>query len=141
MMGNHLGTDELYKRTRAAYSGHERLSGKRPVAAQTDSVVRLTVVTHVRPDRYCGDRFSGNEPDRRRRQYLQRIKLIYFMLVFIPAAALTVYTVVKSKRLAEFLEALSNERLTSREKLDVPVPQSGKKNGAPLCPIHLARPE
>jgi hypothetical protein len=26
--------------------------------------------------------------------------------------------VVKSKRLAEFLEALSNERLTTREKLD-----------------------
>jgi hypothetical protein len=39
------------------------------------------------------------------------------MLIFIPAA-LTVNTVVKSKRLAEFLEALADERLTKRDKLN-----------------------
>jgi hypothetical protein len=37
--------------------------------------------------------------------------------VLIPSVALILYTVVKSKRLADFLEALSDERLSNRQKL------------------------
>jgi len=41
---------------------------------------------------------------------------IFFFAVLIPTVALTVYTVVKSRRLAEFLGKLSDERLTAWEK-------------------------
>ena len=44
-------------------------------------------------------------------------RILFFMLVLIPSALLTGYAVVKSKRLSDFLEALSDERLSSREKL------------------------
>ena len=43
-------------------------------------------------------------------------RAIFFFSVLIPTVALTVYTVVKSRRLAEFLDALSDERLTPRQK-------------------------
>ena len=43
-------------------------------------------------------------------------KLLYFMVIFIPTAWLTLYTIVKSKRLSDFLEALADERLTLRAK-------------------------
>jgi len=43
-------------------------------------------------------------------------KLTYFLLVFVPVTALTLYTIVKSKRLSEFLDALSSEQLTRRQK-------------------------
>jgi len=46
-------------------------------------------------------------------------KALYFLLVFIPTTVLTLYTIVKSKRLAEFLEALSDERLTRQDKLNI----------------------
>ena len=39
-------------------------------------------------------------------------KLAIFGGVFVVTAALTVYTVVKSKRLSDFLDVLSDDRLT-----------------------------
>ena len=45
-----------------------------------------------------------------------RDRAIFFFAVLVPTVALTVYTVVKSRRLAEFLDALSDERLTAWEK-------------------------
>lgn len=44
-------------------------------------------------------------------------RLLFFTLVFVPSALLTGFAIVKSKRLSDFLEALSDERLTVREKL------------------------
>jgi hypothetical protein len=37
--------------------------------------------------------------------------------VFVPTTLLTLYTIAKSKRLSDFLDALSDERLTLRQKL------------------------
>ena len=45
------------------------------------------------------------------------MKLLYFMLVFIPTVALTIYTVMKSRRLLEFLDSLSDERVSTRARL------------------------
>jgi cell division protein FtsW (lipid II flippase) len=44
-------------------------------------------------------------------------KLLYFALVFVPTIALTFYTIAKSKRLSDFLDAISDERLTTWQKL------------------------
>jgi hypothetical protein len=84
---------------------------------QTDAVVRLTVVTTFGLIGTVTTGFLGMNLIAAADNTLST-KLIYFMLIFIPAAALTVYTVVKSKRLAEFLEALADERLTKRDKLN-----------------------
>jgi hypothetical protein len=44
-------------------------------------------------------------------------KIAVFIVVFIPVTLLTLYTIVKSKRLSDFLEALSDERLPVRAKI------------------------
>ncbi len=117
MMGTHLGTDELYKRTRLRILDMNDYLEKDQLRRQTDAVVRLTVVTTLGLVGTVTTGFLGMNLIAAADNTLT-VKLIYFTLVLIPATALTVYMVVKSKRLAEFLEALSNERLTSREKLD-----------------------
>ena len=43
-------------------------------------------------------------------------RLLWFGVVFAVTAALTVYTMVKSKRLSDFLDALSDERLGAWDK-------------------------
>ena len=43
-------------------------------------------------------------------------KVGYFLLVLVPTTVLTFYTIVKSKRLSDFLEALSDERLPAAAK-------------------------
>ena len=43
-------------------------------------------------------------------------KLAYFIVVLVPTTVLTFYTIVKSKRLSDFLEALSDERLPASAK-------------------------
>jgi hypothetical protein len=44
-------------------------------------------------------------------------RILYFFVVLVPTTVLTFYTIVKSKRLSDFLEALSDERLPARAKL------------------------
>ena len=44
-------------------------------------------------------------------------KLVYFSIVFVPVSLLTFYTVIKSRRLSLFLDALSNEGAGLRYKL------------------------
>ncbi len=46
------------------------------------------------------------------------MKVLYFAIVFVPTLMLTLYTIIKSKRLSEFLDTLSNERLPGRDKLN-----------------------
>jgi hypothetical protein len=44
-------------------------------------------------------------------------RILYFVLTLIPTTILTFWTIMKSKRLSDFLEALSDERLPARAKL------------------------
>ncbi|MEO6823315.1 MAG: hypothetical protein ABI167_01045 [Nitrosospira sp.] len=118
MMGNHLGTDELYRRTRQRILDMNDYLERDQLRRQTDAVVRLTVVTTFGLIGTVTTGFLGMNLIAAADNALS-IKLTYFMLIFIPVIALTVYTVVKSKRLAELLEALSNERLNRRDKLNI----------------------
>jgi hypothetical protein len=45
------------------------------------------------------------------------VRVGYFLLVLIPVVAVTLYTVLKSRRLSDFLETLAEEHRTSKEKL------------------------
>jgi hypothetical protein len=44
------------------------------------------------------------------------VKLLYLLLVLVPTIGLTFYTVARSKALSDFLEALSDERLSTLQK-------------------------
>jgi arginine exporter protein ArgO len=44
-------------------------------------------------------------------------KAMWFGIVFVLIAWLTLYTLVKSQRLSDFIDALSNDRLSVRSKL------------------------
>ena len=45
-------------------------------------------------------------------------KIVYFLLVLIPSTAITLYTVLKSRGLADFLETLADDRKSSRGKFE-----------------------
>jgi hypothetical protein len=111
-----LGSDALYNEVREeARDINEYLDADR-TRKQTDNAMRLTVVSS------CGmvgtvvtgflgmNLFSHSE--------LSTLwKTIIFVLVFLPTTFLALYTVIISRRLANFMEALSSEGLTWREKM------------------------
>ena len=43
--------------------------------------------------------------------------MVVFLLVFVPTIALTMYTMVKSKRLSDFLDVVSDERVSTWNKI------------------------
>jgi hypothetical protein len=45
------------------------------------------------------------------------VKLGSFIVVLLPTTAITAYSILRSKRLADLLEALADERLPGRSKL------------------------
>jgi len=79
-------------------------------------VVRLTVVTIFGLIGTVTTGFLGMNLLAEAEAPLWR-RLALFGLVFVAAAALTVYTMAKSKRLSDFLDALSDERLSVWMKL------------------------
>ena len=44
------------------------------------------------------------------------MKVFYFLIVGIPSVMLAFYVILKSKRLSDFFDALSDERLSLRSK-------------------------
>lgn len=111
----HLGTDALYAEVKeriADMSGYLEADSLR---RQANTVVRLTVVTIFGLIGTVTTGFLGmnllaeaDAPWPRR--------LLLFGGVFVATAALTVYTMAKSKRLSDFLDALSDERLSPWNK-------------------------
>jgi hypothetical protein len=111
----HLGTDALYAEVKeriADMSGYLEADSLR---RQANTVVRLTVVTIFGLMGTVTTGFLGMnllaEADAPMAQ-----RLVLFGVVFVATAALTVYTMAKSKRLSDFLDALSDERLGAWNK-------------------------
>lgn len=111
-----LGSDGLYNEVREeARDINEYLDADR-TRKQTDNAMRLTVVSS------CGmvgtvvtgflgmNLFSHSD-------FGAWEKTAIFIAVFIPTTALALYTVILSRRIANFMEALSSEGLTWREKV------------------------
>jgi hypothetical protein len=111
----HLGTDALYAEVKeriADMSGYLEADSLR---RQANTVVRLTVVTIFGLIGTVTTGFLGmNLLAEADAPMAQRLAL--FGVVFIATAALTVYTMAKSKRLSDFLDALSDERLSAWNK-------------------------
>jgi len=106
----HLGTDALYAEVKeriADMSGYLEADSLR---RQANTVVRLTVVTIFGLIGTVTTGFLGMNLLAEAEAPLWH-RLVLFGGVFVAAAALTVYTMAKSKRLSDFLDVLSDERL------------------------------
>ncbi|MBP6708904.1 MAG: hypothetical protein KA223_07070 [Candidatus Accumulibacter sp.] len=116
MTREHLGTERLYTELREEIHDMSQYLDSDSLRRQANTVVRLTVVTTAGLIATISTGFLGmNLIDAAGEPLADR--LLFFTLVFVPSALLTGFAIVKSKRLSDFLEALSDERLTPREKL------------------------
>jgi hypothetical protein len=116
MCSNHLDVDRLYGEVREEIQDMNDYLDSDSLRRQASTVVRLTVVTTFGLIGTVATGFLGmnlfafsEEP--------VSTKLLYFLIVLAPVTFVTFYTIIKSKRLSDFLEALSDERLSGRAKL------------------------
>lgn len=119
--GDHLGTESLYTELREEIQDMSQYLDSDSLRRQANTVVRLTVVTTAGLVATITTGFLGiNLIDAANDELVDRI--LFFALVAIPSMLLTGFAVVKSKPLSDFLEALSDERLSHRDKLAALLP-------------------
>ena len=115
LTAQHLGLDPLYAEVKERiYDMNEYLDSD-SLRRQANTVLRLTVVTTFGLIGTVATGFLGmnlfahaDEP--------AGVKLLYLLLVLVPTIGMTVYSVARSKPLSDFLEALSDERLSTAAK-------------------------
>lgn len=112
----HLELDPLYAEIKDEIREMNQYLDTDSLRRQANTVVRLTVVTTFGLIGTITTGFLGMNLIAAADSPLP-VKLAYFMLVFIPTVALTFYTIARSRRLSDFLDALSDERATARGKL------------------------
>jgi hypothetical protein len=116
LCGTHLGLDPLYADVKERIADMNGYLDADSLRRQANTVVRLTVVTIFGLIGTVTTGFLGmnllSEADAPLGQ-----RLLWFGVVFAATAALTIYTMVKSKGLSDFLDALSDERLTAWMKV------------------------
>lgn len=111
----HLETDRLFAEVREEVQDMMDYLDSDGLRRQANTVVRLTVVTFFGLIGTVATGFLGmNLIDLTRESLLS--KLGYLIAVLVPSALLTFYTAAKSQRLAEFLEAMSDERRSAGVK-------------------------
>lgn len=115
MTANFLGTDRVYAETRDEIADMSEYLEGDTLRRQANTVVRLTVVTTFGLIGTVATGFLGmNLLSLADSTFAEKVG--YFFLVLIPTTAVTFYTIVKSKRLSDFLEAISDERLPTTSK-------------------------
>jgi CorA-like Mg2+ transporter protein len=115
MWTRHLGSEQVYREVREELHDMGAYLDSDLLRRQSNTMVRLTVVTIAGLIGMTTTGFFGmNLLAWADAPLLERT--IFFFAVLIPTIALTVYAVIRSRRLAEFLDKLSDERLTAREK-------------------------
>lgn len=115
MISEHLGTTRLYAEVRTAIEDMNQFLDSDAIRRQGETMVRLTVVTTFGLIGVTTMSFLGMNLLAAAESPLLT-KVTYFLLVLIPSTAITLYTVLKSRRLADWLEILADERHTSRGK-------------------------
>ena len=116
MCEQNLELDPLYAEVKERIADMNSYLDADSLRRQANTVVRLTVVTIFGLIGTVTTGFLGmnllSEADAPPAK-----KLLIFLAVFIPTIVLTFYTMAKSKGLSDFLDALSDERLTAWQKL------------------------
>jgi Mg2+ and Co2+ transporter CorA len=107
----HLQLDGLYSEVREELQDMGSFLDVEAMRRQNETVVRLTVVTTFGLVGTVTTGFIGmNIFDWTEQTALWRF--VAFMVIFVPVTVLTLYTVMKSRRLSEFLDALSDEQVS-----------------------------
>jgi len=115
MTSEYLGTDRLYEEIRNEIEDMSEYLESDTLRRQANTVVRLTVVTAFGLVGTVATGFLGMNLFALAELPFWE-KFVWFFVVLIPTTALTFYTIVKSKRLSDFLEALSDERMSAANK-------------------------
>ena len=116
LCADHLQLDTLYAEVKERTRDMNDYLDADSLRRQANTVVRLTVVTIFGLIGTVTTGFLGMNLLAEADASLGR-RLALFALVFLGASVLTIYTMVKSKRLSDFLDALSDERLGTFGKL------------------------
>ena len=115
LCATHLGLDPLYKEVRERIADMNTYLDADSLRRQANTVVRLTVVTMFGLIGTVTTGFLGMNLLAEADAPLPH-KLGIFVIVFVFTTMLTFYTIAKSKRLSDFLDALSDERLSWWDK-------------------------
>jgi hypothetical protein len=116
LCATHLGLDPLYREVKERIADMNGYLDADSLRRQANTVVRLTVVTIFGLIGTVTTGFLGMNLLAEADAPLWK-KLWIFAVVFVVTSVLTVYTMSKSKRLSDFLDALSEERLSAWAKL------------------------
>jgi hypothetical protein len=116
LCATHLGLDALYAEVKERIAEMNAYLDADSLRRQANTVVRLTVVTIFGLIGTVTTGFLGMNLLAEADASWPR-KIWLFMVVFVPTIVLTVYTMVKSKRLSDFLDAVSDERLSMWSKV------------------------
>ena len=111
----HLQTRTLYQEVKTRISDMADYLETDSIRRQANTVVRLTVVTIFGLIGTITTGFLGMNLLAEAEAPLWK-RLLFFTGVTAVTTTLTVYTMVKSKKLSDFLDALSDERLSAWEK-------------------------
>lgn len=112
----HLETDVLFEEVKKEIYDMNQYLDSDSLRRQANTVVRLTVVTTFGLIGTVVTGFLGMNLLAAADNPLSS-KLIYFGVVMAATIGLTFYTIYKSKRLSDFLDAISDERLPTKAKL------------------------
>lgn len=112
----HLQLDSLYSEVREELHDMSGFLEVEATRKQNETVVRLTVVTTFGLIGTVTTGFLGmnliawaEEP--------VWWRVAAFFIIFVPTAVLTLYTILKSRRLSDFLDSLSDENVSWRRRL------------------------
>ncbi len=116
LCATNLGLDPLYAEVKERIADMNSYLDADSLRRQANTVVRLTVVTILGLIGTVTTGFLGMNLLAEADAPIGR-KLVIFVIVFVITSVLTLYTMGKSKRLSDFLDALSDERLSVWMKL------------------------
>lgn len=118
LCATHLQLDPLYAEVKERVADMNTYLDADSLRRQANTVVRLTVVTLFGLIGTITTGFLGMNLLAEADSPWWR-KLLWLGVTFVLTAWLTIYTMVKSKRLSDFIDALSDERYTFRTKMRV----------------------
>lgn len=116
MLGGHLKLDRLYAEVKDEMYSMDQYLDSDSVRRQANTVLRLTVVTVFGLIGTVTTGFIGMNVINLTEVPLFE-KVSFFLIVFVPVAFLTFYTIVISRRLSDFLDVLSDETVSGRDKV------------------------
>jgi hypothetical protein len=116
LLADRLGTKHLYEEVKEELRDMSQYLDSDAQRRQSTTVVRLTVVTTFSLVGTVATGFLGMNIIAEADAPLAT-RWTYFVAVLLATGALTIFTVVKSKQLSDLMDALSDDRLSFRQRL------------------------